>query len=299
MLPMAKAVLVNRACAVPAARRAPAARRTSWSRRGTGRSRCRRAPPRARGRSRSRDGEQGGPDDEDRRAHDEQPLDAEPAREPPVGKHRRDLEHRVGRPPDADEAGVAAELDEPQAEERHDPGRGDPDHHRAREEQAHPRIAQKPERPDRADPGGARRPRSSAQDGRPHDAGQGERWDVHGEHGQRAGRLDEHADGERREDEPERAERARLAEPVPGPPEPLHGPGIDERRQAGGSAARIATTSAIQASAAGARGAPRRTRPTGPPRAAAGGRRPGGRRPGPRSARRRSRRPPARMRAGR
>ena len=214
--------------------------------------------------------EQGGPDDEDRGPNHEQPLDAQPAREPPVREHRRDLQHRVGRPADADEPGVAAELDEPQAEERHDPGRGDPDDDRAREEQPHRRVAQEPERPDRADPGGARRPRSPAQDGRADDAGERQGRDVHGEHRRRAGRLDEHPDAERRQDEPQRAEGTRLAEPVPGSPEPLHGPGVDERGQARrirrrGSPRRSRST----ASGARARGARRRPRPTAPRRGAA------------------------------
>ena len=302
MIPMANAVLENRACAVARSVPAPAGRRTSSCPRGTARSPCRRAPrPSTRpialpvtANSSARTTKIAAPDDE-------QPLDAEAG--PRAAGRRASSGSRAPRwPPSRCPTSRASPPSSMSRRLKNAmiPGRRDPHHDRPGEEQAQARVAEQAERPDRPDAGDARR-RASPAPGPPPRRCRSARAPARTRRASPAcGRLDEHADGEGREDEPERPERPRLSEPVS--VRARAAPPSGHRRAGSGPTTRPRgppRRAPARASAAGARAARRRTRPTARRRGAAAGRRRAGRRPGPTRARRRSRRPPARPPAAR
>ena len=193
-------------------------------------------------------------------------------------------------PADPDEPGVAAELDEPQAEERHDPAARDPHDDRPGEEEARVRVAEQAQGVERPDP----RTRAAARGPRPRSAAptipvsaSGGTYTASIAAGAVAWTSTPTASVARMK--PERPERAGLPEPVPCPAKPFHRPRVDERRQAGrprgqdGDHEHDPRHRRVEREQRRGDG-----RPQARPRAAAGARRPAGPRQDPRWARRRS-----------
>ena len=154
-----------------------------------------------------------------------------PTRDPREQDHQRDLDGRVHRPADADQGRVAAQVDDPQREQRQRGGARDPGERRGHEEQPEPRQAQQPEAGQRADAGHPQAPlRPPEQQRRRHARGR-HRDRVDDERRRQADRRDRRPDGDGRDHEPDRPEGPRLAEPRPVGPQALDGARVHERRE--------------------------------------------------------------------